>query len=373
MKLAILSPSYNSFSESFIQAHKRLTENACFYYGGLVPQFLERRGSIVGDSKFIRSLKIRILFHIFRRPRILFYPRYFSLNERILAESLYSNKITHVLAEFGNCAASVMRVCDYLRINLIAHFHGYEISRYDVLNQFSDKYRELFKIASNVIVVSHLMERRVIQLGCDCKKIAYIPCGPDDAMSVCNPAFNNDNILFIGRFVEKKAPMDVILAFSKVLYQVPSARLTMIGDGPLFEKCRMLADGLGILEKVIFCGPVNHDDICRSFENSAVYLQPSATAPDGDQEGTPVSVMEACYAGIPVVSTVHAGIPDVIADGVTGFLVAEHDTEAMSKRIIQLLLNKNQARIMGEKGRETIRQNYSLTISLEKIRSMLVK
>jgi len=367
MKLAILSPSQSSYSESFVQAHKLLSDKPLFYYGGLVPEFLEGCGPIVGRG----NLRIRVrLYLLFHPSAILFYKK-FSTTQKVLATSLRENRITHVLAEFGNCAASVMDVCDYLGIKLIAHFHGYEISRYSVIEQYKEKYRTLFKVSTAVIVVSHLMEEKLLEMGCGKEKIIYSPCGPNECMLDCNPKFQNNNILFIGRFVEKKAPEDLINAFNIVLRTIPDATLTMIGDGPMMDLCKHLASILHIESRISFLGPVNHNDIYRYYNDASVYVQPSVTASDGDQEGTPVSVMEASLAGLPVVATLHAGIPDVLIDGESAFLVAEHDVDALANNIVTVLKDKNHARMMGAYGREIIKKDFILSVSLGKIKRIL--
>ena len=88
-------------------------------------------------------------------------------------------------------------------------------------------------------------------------------------------------------------------------------------------------------------------------------------------EGTPVGILEASAAGIPVIATRHAGIPDVIIDRETGFLVNEHDVDEMAKQLITLIENQDLAKKMGAKGKENIKNNFSMKMHLEVIISTL--
>ena len=106
---------------------------------------------------------------------------------------------------------------------------------------------------------------------------------------------------------------------------------------------------------------------------SVAFVQHSITADNGDMEGTPVAVLEASAAGLPVISTFHAGIPDVIIHGETGLLVEEHDVEGMANYMIHLLENPDKAINMGAKGKTHIRDNFSLDRHLNTISELVKK
>src|SRR5581483_7170629 len=96
--------------------------------------------------------------------------------------------------------------------------------------------------------------------------------------------------------------------------------------------------------------------------------QHSITAPDGDTEGLPVSILEAMACSLPVVATRHAGIPEAVEDGVSGFLVAEKDVNGMAIAMADLLENPERAKTMGMAGRERVCQNFTTTRSGERLR-----
>lgn len=367
--IAIISPNENAYSESFIQAHKKIKGNIYFYYKGHIPTLLENYGTVTYCKECLRTpfttLK-RIL-----RPSLLLYPKSFNLKKRLLAQSFKKNKINYVLAEYGPCAVEIMDICEYLNIPLIAHFHGYDISVKDILDENKETYPKLFNIAYKIIVVSKVMEKKVIELGCPKEKILYNPCGPDDSYFNIRPHYNTNNIISIGRFVDKKSPYYIILAFKSVLKEIPDAKLTMIGNGLLWECCKNIAAYLKIEQNINFIGFTEHKNIQQYLEDSSLFIQSSITSISGDQEGTPVSVMEASLAGLPIVSTLHAGIPDVILNNETGILLKEHDIEGFSNAIVKLLKNKKEAKRLGDNGKQYIYKNFKLSISIQRIENII--
>ncbi|HPX48257.1 MAG TPA: glycosyltransferase, partial [Treponemataceae bacterium] len=95
---------------------------------------------------------------------------------------------------------------------------------------------------------------------------------------------------------------------------------------------------------------------------AAVFVLPSVTASDGDMEGQGLVLQEAQYCGIPVVSTLHNGIPDGVRDGITGFLVPEKNPELLAEKIIYLFSNEEFAARMGVEGRSFVASRYGVSI-----------
>ena len=133
----------------------------------------------------------------------------------------------------------------------------------------------------------------------------------------------------VGRFVDKKAPQLTLAAFGQVAATLREAQLVMIGDGPLFESTRRAARSFGLEDRVEFRGRQTSQEVATAMRKARVFVQHSIRTVRGDSEGTPVSILEAGAAGLPVVSTRHAGIKDVVQHGSTGFLVEEGDVEGI--------------------------------------------
>ena len=281
------------------------------------------------------------------------------LKNYLFAQSLKKHHIDVVLAEYGETGAEIVPACKYARMPLVVHFHGRDSSNHEVLRLRHDDYQRLFRQAAYVIAVSHDMERRLMAIGCPQEKLVYCPCVPDESFYHLGPTLEKSQFVFIGRFTDKKAPYATLLAFRKVHEQYADARLVMAGNGPLLNSTRNIAKVLDMGDSVSFPGAITPDQARAYLMDSRAYVQHSIIADDGDMEGTPVAVMEASAAGLPVVATRHAGIPDVIQDGKTGLLCDELDVNGMAEAMKRLLADSELAHRLGAAGKEYMKTNYS--------------
>lgn len=357
MRLAILSPNENAYSETFIQSQKQhLSGNIFYYYGGQLPRKLEGHGSII--IKYA-GLKRKLGF-IENDTRLA-----------SLKRSFKKNKIDVVLAQYGPTGNAICQACKALDIPLVVHFHGYDASVKSVIKN-NNNYKAVFCIASKVIAVSKEMVRDLKLLGCPTNKIVYNPCAPDNSfldLIMRNP--KKKQFIAVGRFTDKKAPYFTILAFSKVLEKHPDAMLIFGGEGPLLNTCENLAEYLKIEKSVIFKGVISSEEFKELLKNSLTFVQHSLEAENGDKEGTPVAILEASAAGLPVISTYHAGIPDVILHNKTGLLSQEHDVDQMAKHMIELLDHPEKAKMLGANGRNRIKENFSLNQHINNLQKIL--
>jgi glycosyltransferase involved in cell wall biosynthesis len=145
----------------------------------------------------------------------------------------------------------------------------------------------------------------------------------------------------------------------------------MIGDGDLLESSRQIVRALGISENVEFAGPLTPADVAATMRNARAFVQHSLRTTDGDSEGTPVALLEAGACGLPVVSTRHAGIKDVVCEGETGFLVDEGDIDSMAEYMIRLAENPGLAAGLGRRFRQHVVANFSLNDSIERLWKIL--
>lgn len=346
--VAVVTPYEPSLSETFIRAHlERLPAKTVLIAGR--PPTVGSRPVLSVAERAAYKMRRALLREGLGRETTAAYVRAFR-----------RHRVQAVLAEYGTTGVLVMDACRELGLPLIVHFHGYDASVRKVLEEYAAAYREMFRRAAAVIAVSDAMRRRLITLGAPPASIHVIPCGVDcTAFDRSDPASAPPVLLAVGRFIEKKAPHITIEAFSKAHRLVPDARLRMVGDGPLLEDCRTLAKTLGIADAVAFLGAQPHAVVQDEMRRARAFVQHSVEAINGDCEGTPVAVLEAGASGLPVVSTRHAGIPDVVVDGETGFLVDERDTDAMAARMIRLLREAQLARQFGEAARRRTQSRFS--------------
>ena len=349
LNIALLSPSQNAYSETFIQAHKELLNGRVFYYySGDLPKQLE--GGIV-----INSRRKRILDIVKGHYRL----NTFSLDEQALISSFKKNRIDIVFAEYGPCGQKIIPVCRKLNLPLIVHFHGFDASKHDILEAQGD-YQEVFAYAKFVVVVSKKMYNDFIALGCSEGKLIYTVCGPRKEFFEVKPEFSKAQFISIGRFVNKKAPYYLILSFKKVLEKFPKSELIMAGDGELWNTCKNLVKYNNLQNNITFTGVIEPEELRQYLKESTALVQHSITAEDGDSEGTPVSILEACAAGLPIISTKHAGIPEVVEHKVTGLLVEEHDVNGMAENMLKLLQDPVWAKELGKEGRKRVRSLFDL-------------
>jgi glycosyltransferase involved in cell wall biosynthesis len=157
---------------------------------------------------------------------------------------------------------------------------------------------------------------------------------------------------WIGRMTGVKRTDDVVLAVRRLRDRGVDAVLCMVGDGPDREAVEQRARELGIVRSSLFLG--YQDDVAPYYSAFDALILPSAN------EGTPVSAIEALAGARPVVATRVGGVPDVVRDGVDGFLVEPGDVDAMAERLARLAADPDLRRRMGEAGSTSVRERYSV-------------
>jgi glycosyltransferase involved in cell wall biosynthesis len=157
---------------------------------------------------------------------------------------------------------------------------------------------------------------------------------------------------WIGRMTAVKRADDILLAFKRLRDGGTDACLCLVGDGPDREEVEELAHDLGVVRDCLFLG--YQHDVAPFYAAFDALVLPSAN------EGTPVSAIEALAAGRPVVATRVGGVPDVVRDGVDGFLVEPGDVAGLADRLAQLAADPERAREMGDAGRTRVRDRYSV-------------
>ncbi len=359
--ICIISPRKSAYSETFIQAHlRRLPAEVKLLHGTLM-----RGGSfpaMTEDDRPLLSLAGRGLTLIWREA---FGIRVTRFQDAALRRYLRLEKVEAVLAEFGYTGASVSETCRAAGVPLIVYFHGGDAFQQKWLTQYQADYQRMFGTVAAVIAVSRDLEQQLLSLGAPRGKVFYNPCGADTTLFVgADPAAAPPVFLTVGRFVDKKAPHLTLLAFREVVRACPEARLIMVGDGVLVEACRQLTRALDIVERVEFVGARPHTEVAALMRRVRGFVLHSVTTSEDDVEGTPVAVLEAGAAGLPLVSTRHAGIKDVVIHGETGFLVDERDVQGMAGYMVELALDPGLAARLGQRAREHVCANFSMETSI---------
>lgn len=280
-------------------------------------------------------------------------------------------------AQFGLSGALVLPWVVRLKIPLIVHYRGADAtvteqsSRYTSLNHWVYFQRQLSlkKQTTLFLTVSKFIEKKLREQGFPPDKIKTHYHGVDVNKFTANLAIPREPIiLFVGRLTEKKGCEYLIKAMAKIQGQQPDIKLVIIGDGPLANSLQNLA--AKTIRNYQFLG-VQSPEVVKNWMNRAqIMATPSVTATQGDSEGLPNVVLEAQAMGLPVVSTYHAGIPEAVIDGETGFLCPERDIDGLANSMVELLTNIEIWQNFSQQGREYMEINFNRdrqTKILEKI------
>lgn len=256
----------------------------------------------------------------------------------------YAPSLIH--AHFGVDGAYALPFARALGKPLVVSVYGYDVSRlprFQLLPPAWFNYwlhfDRLVRGTARFLAYTDFLAGRLVERGVPEEKITvHYPGVPTHRYAVdVPPAERPPNILFVGRFVEKKGVPDLVRAFARIAGQWTDTRLILAGEGPLRQEVGRLVSELGLDGRVDFPGFVPQDELHGLYAQAAVFCHPSVTHTSGETEGLPFSILEAQAGGLPVVATRHAGLSEGVVDGETGLLVAERDVEALSAALASLL------------------------------------
>ncbi len=356
IRIAHISPHNFEMSSSFIRANMQgLNGVVVPFYGGYLPN--KMGSSIDLNIGIIDRLIFKFRHHILglNRAEYAFY------------KALKREKIDLIFAEYGPTACAIYKVVKKLQIPLIVHFHGYDVYHKPTLDKNKRIYQKLVPIIVGAIAVSKEMRDDLIAWGIDSKKIVYSPCGCKLDFALDRPQEKRQGFLAVGVLVPKKSPLQLLMAFHIAVAKGCKYNLTIIGDGPLKQDCMDFIQENSLVGRVKMLGSLDHNSVLMEMRKNAIFVQHSVTSEDGNREGTPVAILEAQAMYMPVVSTKHAGIKDVVKEGVTGYLVDEHDIDSMAECMLYLESNEDVQIKMGSEAHVWIVDNWTSQHHLARI------
>jgi colanic acid/amylovoran biosynthesis glycosyltransferase len=264
-------------------------------------------------------------------------------------------------AHFGGDGWLVSASAVRLNIPLVVTLHGRDVKRQASTawlrgSRYRRNLRTTFERAAVILAVSDGIRRTAIALGADPSKVRVHPTGV--AIPAATTAPKRWDVLFVGRFVEKKGIDDLLEAVALVQPSGRRPTVLLIGDGPLLPAMRARAARLDL--HATFLGAQPPDVVRERIAESRMFVSPSKTAANGDAEGVPTTILEAASLGRPVVSTRHSGIPEAVVHGETGFLSNEGDRAAIAGHIATLLADQGLQDTLGDAGRRHIAAHYDI-------------
>ena len=304
---------------------------------------------------------------------------------------LRDNEVSVLHSHFcldGYYACLIKKRC---RLPLVVSLHG----GYDtkvIINSNGFPRKDFFDAVDLFTVPSIYSKNNLLAAGCDAGKIKVLKHGIYPSSFQRNEDNYAVKLLIVARMTEKKGIIDAIQAFVSLKDVFARLRLTIVAGSQesllMYLKKLLFKMGmkfsfnsqLGYREKVLRrikeldCGQdidiiygVENVDVRKIMSEQDIFLLPSKTAIDGDEEGLPVSLLEAQAAGMPVITTRHAGNPEAVIDGDTGFVVDEGDIGAITKKLRMLIENPQLRRRMGQRGKEYVESEYSMEAHIKNL------
>jgi glycosyltransferase involved in cell wall biosynthesis len=366
-RVALLRNTFLPYSETFIHDELRFHER---YDVSVFARRLLNADRFPGhrvfalDSPKRRMLAASAWYGLSTRSRYL---------EREMREGGFS--LLH--AHFGHNGVYAMGFARRLNLPLVVSLHGADVTvllgaaklRPQWWN-YLIRYRRLFREARLFLAASNELKELIVSCGCPSEKVIVHRLGVDlDTFKPADPTPSSDPpiVLMIGRFVEKKGHVYGIEAAALARRAGLEFRLVIVGNGPLLGQYRRLISQLDLEGTVSLPGALPHVEIVELLRRTSVLVAPSVVARNLDRESGIIVVKEAAASGIPVVGTRHGGIPEIIDDGTTGFMVPERDARALSERLVELLKSRELRLGLGRAARAKMEREYDIR---ERVRAL---
>jgi len=235
-------------------------------------------------------------------------------------------------------------------------------------------YDDLFTKADLFMPVCEYFKNNIIENGCDPTKIivhhSAIDCTKFRYKARIKPQDGTVRFIIVATFLERKGIRYVLYAFDELRKRYPNIKLTIIGGEYKQEKSviESLIEALNLEQYVTLLGFQFHHQIVTEFHRAHICLLTScASKTTGTQEGIPNSLMEAMATGLPVISTYHGGIPELVKDDVSGFLVPERDSKLILEKMVYLIEHPERWEPMGRVGSEWVKQEHNKDKAIDKL------
>ena len=246
---------------------------------------------------------------------------------------------------------------------LVVAFRGADTTKY-VARRGPRVYARTFREARLLLPVCDFLGRRLLQLGAPAERVVVHRTGidlrrwPYRERHPAAPA--GVRMVSVGRLIEKKGIAYVVRALRLLVDRGVRAEYRIFGDGPLREPLTALTRELGLADRVVFEGRQGQEVVREGLDRADVLVAASVTAADGDEEGIPNVLKEAMASGMPVVGTRHAGIPELVEEGITGWLVPERDEARLAEALARLAAEPERWPAMGRAGRAKVEREYDI-------------
>lgn len=282
-------------------------------------------------------------------------------------EYVKRNNISLLHAHHGQLGMLLLPFKEETNLPLVTSIRGRDATLANQPIGYLDNMKMLFDRGERFFPVCQYLADRLIAWGCPSEKIRVLYGGVDLNEFKYRAPHKGDsqNILSIGRLVEKKGHHILMQAFQKIRGKFPNATLTIIGRGGLEEYLFSLANQLNLGDSFRLLNHLPKDQVREQMTNADIFCAASLEAADGDVEGIPNTLKEAMAIGVPVISTNHAGIPELITNNKEGVLVQENNVDELADALEFMLSNREKWETYTVAARQKVEQKFNLAQQLQ--------
>jgi colanic acid/amylovoran biosynthesis glycosyltransferase len=302
-----------------------------------------------------------------RRLEPVFYRGEYDQLEGVLSRR--DAQLLHVY--FGHTGVHLLPFVRHWTKPALVSFHGMDIMLRNEEPGYNDRLRSLLETIPLVLARSESLAARLVELGCAPSRIRInrtgVPMEGFPYLAHSPPADGAWRMIQASRFIEKKG-LDVTLrSFAEFRRKYPNAELILAGEGPLENQLKDLTHRLGVASSVRYPGFLGQQELAAAYRSAHLFLHPSQTTEAGDQEGVPNAMLEAMASGLPVVATLHGGIPEAVHSGQEGLLVPERDSAALARALLEIAENAATYQTFSRNAAQSVRENFEQGRSIARL------
>jgi colanic acid/amylovoran biosynthesis glycosyltransferase len=278
-------------------------------------------------------------------------------------------------AHFGTSGIYALPYASRYRLPLVVTFHGVDVTVLSNWPRFLPHRWPYVWLAPQLLqrmtlglCVSNEIRDRLLALDAPADRLVIHRLGIDLSQFTAGTRDpSRVEVIMVGRLVEKKGFEYGLQGFARTAKAHPNIFLTIVGDGPRRRALERMTADLGISDRVTFTGVLASRAVSERLGQSDVLLAPSVTGRDGNREGSPMTVKEGSASEVVPISTFHAGIPEIVEDGVTGFLVNERDSDGLANRLERLVGDTNLRARMGRAARAKMAREFDNRVQVAEL------
>lgn len=299
----------------------------------------------------------------------------YELFDRLIKDDISSNfpECDIVLCQFGYLGKRILEMLDLKEWlqdkKIVTCLRGSDITAH--IAKKPHAYDLLFERGDLFLPVCEFLKNRLLAVGCneDRVKVHYsaIDCSQFNYKERIIPINGVVRFISVCRLVEKKGIEFAIKAFAKVIKKYPRALYVIVGDGPERPYLEKLIKKLHLQNNVTIAGWKAQKEVAILLDQSHIFVLPSITASDGNEEGIPNALKEAMATGMPVIATYHAGNEELIENDVSGYLVPQKDVSELSKKMKRVIEHPDDWVLIGANARNTVENRFEKNKNVEQL------